>query len=50
MQRDRWLTFKRDMNAVDLSENEKTRIIAAAKVTFQAIADLSDELMEPVGV
>ncbi len=50
LQRDRWLTFKQDMNAVDLSENEKTRIVAAAKVTFQAIADLSDELMEPVGV
>ena len=50
LQRDRWLTFKQDMNAVDLSENEKTRIIAAARATFQAIADLSDELMEPVGV
>ncbi len=50
LQRDRWLTFKQDMNAVDLSENEKTRIIAAARATFQAVADLSDELMEPVGV
>lgn len=50
LQRDRWLTFKQDMNAVDLSENQKTRIIAAARATFQAVADLSDELMEPVGV
>ena len=43
-------TFKRDLDGVELTEDERLAMIAAAKMTFQAVADLSDELMEPVGV
>ena len=50
LQPQRWGAFKSDMNAVGFSEDEATTIIEAARVVFQAIADISDELNEPVTV
>lgn len=44
----RWLDFKRDMDAAGFSDAECGELVAAAKVMFQCIADVSDEVLEPV--
>ncbi len=48
LQKERWVAFKQDMDAVDFSPDEQDAIIDAAKAMFCAIIDLSDELLEPV--
>lgn len=50
LQRERWPAFKRDMDAVGFTEPECREIIAAAELVFQAVADISDDLMRPVAV
>lgn len=44
----RWQHFKRDMDAATFTEQERQELIAAAKLMFQCIADVSDEVFEPV--
>lgn len=44
----RWLAFKADMDAVGFDEAEQETIIDAAKAMFRMIADISDEVDQPV--
>lgn len=44
-QRAVWAQFKADMNAVGFSRDECDRIVAAAKVMFQAISAMGDDLL-----
>jgi heme oxygenase len=44
-QMDRWQTFKRDMGCVRFTDSECDGIVESAKAMFDAIADLSDELL-----
>ena len=48
LQREKWLAFKGDMDAIALTEAETTGITEAARVVFQTVADVSDELMAPL--
>jgi len=50
LQKERWSTFKRDMDGVGFDEAESVAIIDAAMGVFRSIKELSDELSEPVGV
>ncbi len=50
LQQERWLAFKRDMDAVGFSEAEAVALIDSARLMFQSVADISDELIEPVSV
>ncbi len=50
LQKERWSTFKRDMDGVGFDEAESLAIIDAAMGVFRSIKELSDELSEPVGV
>jgi heme oxygenase len=43
-----WQQFKADMDAVGYSDAEMDSLVEAARHTFQAIADISDELFAPV--
>jgi heme oxygenase len=43
-----WQAFKADMDAMELNEQQADAIVDAAKHMFQAIADISDEVHEPV--
>lgn len=47
-QMDRWQQFKKDMDAAGFSEEEGEQLVAAAKIMFQGIADISDDVYEPV--
>ena len=49
-QRERWAEFKRDMDAVGFTATEADTIVEAAKAVFKAVADISDELLEPAAV
>ena len=40
----RWTSFKRVMDATDFADNERDAILDAACKTFDAIADVSDEV------
>lgn len=48
-QRKRWMAFKGMLDTLALSAEEKTRVVAAARKTFELFADLSSELaaLEP---
>ena len=46
----RWAEFKRDMDSVEFDEPECQAIIDAAKTMFGAVADISDELAQPMAV
>ena len=48
LQKERWQAFKRDMNAVSFTEAESGAIIETARAVFRSVAELSDELIEPV--
>jgi heme oxygenase len=43
-QPDKWASFKRVMDATDFADNERDTILDAACKTFEAIADVSDEV------
>ena len=46
----RWLAFKSDMDTLEVSEIEASAMIEAARATFRAVAELSDDLLEPLAV
>ncbi len=46
-QKDLWIAFKSDMDAVGFADPESAAIVEAACTMFRGIADISDELMEP---
>ncbi len=50
LQKERWRTFKRDMDGVGFDETESLAIIAAAMGVFRCFIDLSEELYQPVPV
>lgn len=50
LQRPRWAAFRRDMDAVAFSAAESAAIEDAARACFEAVARISDELMEPVAL
>ncbi len=50
LQKERWRTFKRDMDGVSFDEAESLAIIDAAMGVFRRVTELSDELYEPVAV
>ena len=45
----RWTAFKTDMDAADLNDEQRDAIVEAARATFQAIADVSDEVATLAG-
>jgi len=47
-QKPRWQAFKDDMNGAGLTEAEQAELIDSARQTFQAVADISDEVNELV--
>lgn len=49
-QPERWAAFRREMDAADFSGVERNRIVSAARATFEAIASVSDELMQASAV
>lgn len=46
LQPQRWAAFKRDMDTAGFTEPQVLALVETAKQTFQAIADISDELMQ----
>jgi heme oxygenase len=40
----RWASFKRDMDDAGFGDHERDAIVEAAKTTFEAIAEISDEV------
>ena len=47
LQRDRWLQFKQDMDAVGFTEAESAVLVRSAQTMFEAIGEISDELIAP---
>ena len=45
LQKQRWLAFKHDMDAAGFSEADAAVLIDAARLVFQSVADISDELI-----
>ena len=43
-QRGSWMAFRDDMGSVDFTPDESTRLVAAAKQMYQAVAELADDL------
>jgi heme oxygenase len=43
-QTERWAAYRRGMDALELSEREQQRVIAAAMATFQCVMDVGAEL------
>ena len=50
LQKERWQTFKRDMDGVGFDEDESLAIINAAAGVFRDLTGLSEELYEPIAV
>ncbi len=50
LQKPRWMQFKQDMNGVGFTADEESVLLEAARATFVAVADISDELCEPATV
>ena len=50
LQKERWRTFKHDMDSVGFDEAESLAIINAAMGVFRCFINLSEELYEPIAV
>ena len=46
-QREYWMTFKNDMATVPFTEADNERLVEAAKLMYQTVAELSEDLAAP---